>query len=69
MKLKQWLREYHQMTYAQYRALPDEERYDLEGSFQRFNRSSNQMARYESSRICGGIDREGGYTALHHRYW
>lgn len=38
MKLKQWLREYKQMTYAEYRALEDMERWQMFGEFQWFNR-------------------------------
>lgn len=85
------------MTYAEYKALSDEERADLEWNFQKFNRVSNQRARmmaqnhlriatpeekermdslfakekarFESSMICGGIDSDGGYTALHYRWF
>ena len=39
MKLKQWLKEYHQMSYAEYKALPDTERWAMEGDFQQFNRA------------------------------
>ena len=38
MKLKQWLREYKEMPYAQYKALPDDERYELEAEHRRFCR-------------------------------
>ena len=38
MKLKKWLREYKEMTYAEYRALPDIERWSIEGEFKHFNR-------------------------------
>ena len=36
MKLKQWLREHKQMTYAEYKALPEIERYELQGEHQSF---------------------------------
>jgi len=39
MKLKQWLREYKQMTYAEYKSLPDMERWQTEGEFRCFNRA------------------------------
>ena len=38
MKLKQWLREHKQMTYAEYKALPEMERYELYAEHQRFCR-------------------------------
>ena len=39
MKLKQWLREYHGMLYAEYKALPDVEQWLMEAEFKRFNRN------------------------------
>ena len=39
MKLKKWLQEYCHMTYAEYRVLPEVERYSLEGDHQRFCRN------------------------------
>ena len=39
MKLKQWLREYCQMTYAEYKALEDVKRWKLEGEFYCFHRN------------------------------
>ena len=38
MKLKQWLKECCNMTYAEYKALEDFHRWELEGSFNCFNR-------------------------------
>ena len=38
MKLKQWLREQKQLTYNEYRALPEEEREELAYEHQRFCR-------------------------------
>ncbi len=38
MKLKQWLKEYHNMSYEKYKALPDMDRYDIENEFYNFNR-------------------------------
>lgn len=37
MKLKQYLRDKHRMTYAQYKALPDIERWSIEGEFRNYN--------------------------------
>ena len=28
-----------------------------------------EKRRYEQSKLCGGIDSNGNYTALHHRNW
>ncbi|MBR4514005.1 MAG: hypothetical protein IKO61_03885 [Lachnospiraceae bacterium] len=39
MKLKQWLREHKQMTYKEYKALPEEDRWEMEREFHSFNRS------------------------------
>ena len=39
MKLKQWLMEYHQMSYGEYKALDDIERWSVLGDFNRFNRN------------------------------
>lgn len=39
MKLKQWLREYHNMTYLEYKALPEEGQLPLKNEFTSFNRS------------------------------
>ena len=39
MKLKQWLREQKQMSYTEYKALPDVERWSIEGEHKRFCRS------------------------------
>ena len=38
MKLKQWLREYHQMSYTDYKNLPDQERWAMEYDFKEYNR-------------------------------
>ena len=43
MKLKQWLREYKQMAYADYRNLPDEERWKMIYEFNNFNRRQNLL--------------------------
>lgn len=37
MKLKQWLREEKHMAYAEYKALPDIDRWCLEGDFRYYN--------------------------------
>lgn len=39
MKLKQWLKEYHEMSYSGYRALPEEKKWRLEADFVEYNRS------------------------------
>lgn len=39
MKLKQWLWENKQMTYVEYKALPELEQYALRGEHQQFNRA------------------------------
>ena len=39
MKLKQWLREYRQMTYSEYKSLDDIERWIMLGEFNHFNRN------------------------------
>ena len=38
MKLKKWLPEYKQITYVEYKSLPDDERWVIEEEFRRFNR-------------------------------
>ena len=42
MKLKEWLREHRQMSYADYKKLPDIERWIIEGDFQNFNNKLNK---------------------------
>lgn len=42
MKLKEWLRQYHQMSYADYKKLPYTERTIMEGDFQYFNNKLNR---------------------------
>lgn len=44
MKLKQWLPEYKGISYADYKLLPDIERWELEAEFKRFNRSQQLYA-------------------------
>lgn len=44
MKLKQWLKEYHNMTYAQYKELPEEERGELHWQHQAFCASEQKIA-------------------------
>lgn len=39
MKLKQWLKEYHEMSYSGYKALPEGEKWRLEADFVEYNRS------------------------------
>ncbi len=39
MKLKQWLREYKQLSYAEYKLLSEEEKYALQGEHQRYCRN------------------------------
>lgn len=39
MKLKKWLPVYKKMTYAEYKSLPDYDRWEIEEEFRRFNRS------------------------------
>ena len=38
MKLKKWLPEYKQITYAEYKELPDSDRWEMEEEFRQFNR-------------------------------
>ncbi len=38
MKLKKWLPEYKKITYAEYKALPYYERWEIEEEFRQFNR-------------------------------
>lgn len=38
MKLKKWLPEYKQITYAEYKELPDGDRWEMEEEFRQFNR-------------------------------
>lgn len=42
MKLKEWLRQYHQMSYADYKKLPYTERTIMECDFQYFNNKLNR---------------------------
>lgn len=66
MKLKQWLREYCQMTYAEYKALEDVKRWQLEGEFKRFNRNKQihdsqnwrPMTEEEKKRTEGILEKE-----------
>ena len=44
MKLKKWLPEYKQISYAEYRALPDDDRWKIEEEFRRFNRREQMHA-------------------------
>ena len=44
MKMKQWLREYKNMTYAEYKALPDMEQYEVWHEHRRFCRSEQMRA-------------------------
>ena len=48
MKLKQWLREHKQMTYAEYKVLPEMERYEIYAEHQRFCR--NEQIRKSQNR-------------------
>lgn len=107
MKLKQWLKEYHEMSYSGYKALPEEKKWWLEADFVEYNRSlqiknsgkdrqerrdskdntfisrrpmtkeeiseldkvlEKERKRYDYSLKCGGIDENGNYTALSHRW-
>ena len=38
MKFKKWLPEYKKITYAEYKALPDYDRWEIEEEFRGFNR-------------------------------
>ena len=38
MKLKQWLKEYHQMTYAELKTLPEDEAFELREEHKQFCR-------------------------------
>ena len=38
MKLKKWLSEYKKIIYAEYKSLPDYDRWEIEEEFRRFNR-------------------------------
>ena len=44
MKLKQWLKEYKKMSYAEYKALPEYERYSIQGEHQSFCRKEQRHA-------------------------
>ena len=39
MTLKAWLHEYHQLSYAEYKALSEDQQIELEAAFRKFNRS------------------------------
>lgn len=47
MKLKQWLKEYHNLSYAEYKALPDSDRWAMEYDFQQFNRTQQIRSHQE----------------------
>ncbi|MDO4179404.1 MAG: hypothetical protein Q4D21_09525 [Phascolarctobacterium sp.] len=38
MKLRDWLKEHKNISYAEYKSLPDMDRWGMEGEFQSFNR-------------------------------
>lgn len=59
MKLKEYLREQHNMSYAEYKALPDIERWQIEGEFQSHNVAlqRRQQARENFVRS-GGVIRQ-----------
>ena len=44
MKLKAWLHEYHQLSYAEYKALSEDQQIELEAAFRKFNRSEQIRA-------------------------
>ena len=66
MKLKQWLREHKQMTYAEYKALPEEVRWKMESEFRSFNRS----LQIQQAKLTSG-DKEGGvkWTMMSKEEW
>lgn len=47
MKLKQWLKEYHNLSYAEYKALPYSDRWAMEYDFQQFNRTQQIRSHQE----------------------
>lgn len=59
MKLKQYLRDKHGMTYAQYKALPDIERWGIEGKFRNYNATLLRHRQMQENFIkSGGIIRQ-----------
>ena len=44
MKLKKWLSEYKKITYAEYKELPDNDRWEMEDEFRQFNRREQVRA-------------------------
>lgn len=44
MKLKAWLREHKGMSYPEYQALPEAERYFIYGDFEQYNRRLQKKA-------------------------
>ena len=44
MKLKKWLPMYRKISYSEYKELPDYERWEIEGEFNRFNRREQMRA-------------------------
>lgn len=54
MKLKKWLYEVHQMSYAEYKLLADTEQWNLQAEFNQFNKNMIQREMFIQS---GGIIR------------
>ena len=79
MKLKKWLPEYKQITYAEYKELPDSDRWEMEEEFRQFNRreqihaSQNWRPMTEEEiiqhfLIDGKMDEYFDYSLLYSRY-
>ena len=51
MKLKEWLKEYKQMSYYDYKNLPDIERWKIEADFQYFTNKLNRTKKSMTIRI------------------
>ena len=55
MKLKQWLKEYKEMTYADYMALEDIDRWSIEGEFREFNNREIRIKQAHEKMIQDGV--------------
>ncbi len=66
MKLKQWLREHKQMTYAEYKLLTEEDRWKIEIEFNNFNR----RLQIQEAKLASG-DKEGDvkWTMMSEEEW
>lgn len=59
MKLKQYLKEQHNITYDQYRSLPDIERWQIEAEFNSYNATLQRKKQLRENFIkSGGIIRQ-----------